>query len=128
MSCYSEKACKGNKILCNLHAFRVKIADIYNYLTKTLLLRGLFVVKLVDIDISACLFRGIAEEAKLGAHEEATPVEAQTIVLGADPGPLLTVEAIVEVGAVCSTHAAHARALSWTEVGIDAEVDFRGEG
>ena len=125
MSCYSEKACKGNKILCNLHAFRAKTAIIYVYLTIILLLSGLFVVKSVDIDISACLFRGIAEEAELGAHEEAAPVEAEAIVLGADLRPLLTVEAIGEAGAVGSTHATHACALSRTEVGIDAKPDSR---
>ena len=104
MSCYSEKVRKGTKYFCKLHVLQPKFCNFYEYLTKTRLFRSLFIAKLVNIDISACFFGGIAEEAELGAHEEATPVETEAIVLGADAGPLLTVEAVVEVGAVGSAH------------------------
>ena len=119
---YSEKACKGNKILCNLHVLKLKSRNIYEYLTNRSLFLCLFVAEFVDIDISACLFSGVVEEAELGAHEEASPVEAEAIVLRADLRPVGAVEAVGEVGAVGSTHAAHACALTRTEVGIDAKI------
>ena len=91
-----------------------------------MLSRAFFEAKLVNIDISAQFLGGVAEEAELGSHEEATPVETEPIVLCTNLRPLLAVEAVGEVGAVGTSHDASAFALSWTEIGIDAEVYFRG--
>ena len=90
-----------------------------------MLFRAFFEAKLVNIDISARFLGGVAEEAELGSHEEATPVETEPIVLCSNLRPLLAIEAIEEVGAICTTHTT-ASALPWTEIGIDAEVYFRG--
>ena len=124
MSCYLEKACKGTKLLCNLHALCSKSTYIYESLTNEMLFFGLIVAELVNIDISAGLFRGVVEEAKLGAHEEAAPVEAEAIILSADLRPVGAIEAVEEVGAVCPAHTTHALTLARTEVSIDTEENL----
>ena len=116
---------KGTKFFCKLHVSRSKSAIFYESLTIYELFLRLFVAELVDIDISACLFRGVVEEAELGTHEEAAPVEAEAVVFGTDLCPCSTVEAIGEVSAVCPAKTTHTRALSWTEVSIDAEENLR---
>ena len=82
MSRYSEKVCKGTKFFCKLHASELKSASFYKSLTNRGLFGTLFEAEFIDINISACFFGSIAEDTKLGAHEETAPVETEVIVLG----------------------------------------------
>ena len=78
------------------------------------LLLGNREVEVVDINIAARFLRSKGEESVLGAHEEALPVETQTIAL-AYRRPLFTIVAKEEGGHI---------SLTRTEVAVNAQEDL----
>ena len=48
------------------------------------------IIELGNVDVAALFLCGVAEDAELGAHEEAAPVEGH-LVVAANPSPLLAV-------------------------------------
>ena len=84
------------------------------------------IIEGIDIDIAARSLGGVIEDSELRAHEEALPVETHPIVLRTNLCPLLTIEAVVEIGGVATSH--ETTIAGRTEITVDTQPNlFRGE-